>query len=133
MFKICSLKKQNAKWHIDFNHSHVKLFVSVDKNWKLIGRDKDYMRARGLEMFCSFKNWWGRKEFSDRNICLSWGIAMYFSFCNKNSLFYCVHPFPWLSQKLDLMFSHDTLAPSSFPRLWCSISIISWHLYSFFM
>lgn len=41
---------------VDSNCSHVKLFVSVDEDQKLTGKDENCTRAMGLQMFCFFKN-----------------------------------------------------------------------------
>lgn len=54
--KMCLWYVHWIKQHnIDSNYSHVKLFVSADKDRKLIGKDENYMRAMGLEMFWFFQ------------------------------------------------------------------------------
>lgn len=55
-------KSNNTKWYIESNCSHVKLFVSVDKDGKLEksfhkilkGKAENYMRAIGLQIFFIF-------------------------------------------------------------------------------
>lgn len=40
VYDIFIEKKQDTNWYIDSNCSHVKLYVPMDKEWKLIGKDK---------------------------------------------------------------------------------------------
>lgn len=105
-------KSNNTKWYIESNCSHVKLFVSVDKDRKLEksfhkivkGKAENCMRANRITNFVFFsKNFvcWSAVFSSERkkNLVTKVSISLeewprVFHSDNKNCVIYCVFPVP---------------------------------------